>query len=165
MKKLKIPKNRFWKNDIDYHHKLNDEEKQFLNDFANTEYSNAKHPDYDEEDMSRVYDNTNTANRCLMSNPHYPDCPITHYDGDVLGKGLQYEDILLDMENIIEDVPDELYGLWKQDFTLAYDYLIQEYENKPHTGGSLMSFYVKMSKLLRWERIDRNKHGMDKSKE
>ena len=156
-KKLKIPKNRYWKNEIDYNKKLSESEKEFLRDFANTEYSNAPHDDYDSDDMKQVYSNTNAANRCLISNPHYPDCPVTYQDGDVMGKGKDYEDIMVDMENIIEDVPDELYGLWKRDFRLGYDYLIEMYTNRSLSDTSLMSFFLQMNQLLRWERLDRNK--------
>ena len=154
-KKLKIPANRYWKAEIDYSNKLSKEEKEFLHRFNNTEYSNAPHDEYSGEDMKKVYGNTNSANRCLISNSYNPNCPDTVHDGEVLGRGKDYDDVILDMNNIIEDHLSDFRDIWVRDFNTAHSYLIDDYKDKPLSETSLMQFFIKMNQLLRWERIDR----------
>ena len=63
---------RRWKIDFDYLDKLSEKDKAYLESFVQEEYGNnfnhdGKKLNKNKEQRKRVYDNTNSSNRCVLS--------------------------------------------------------------------------------------------------
>jgi len=102
--------------EVDYLHKLNDEEKEFLNSFqSETVITNFKHRGeklYDKDNRKEFYDDNNRRNRCMLSKAKATGM-IVSYSKD--SKGIQYFNHLIEQSKVYledkEGVEDALLTL------------------------------------------------------
>ena len=160
-KKLRLPNHANWKNDIDYWDKLSEEDRNWLSNVVDTEYSRSNHDDYSKNDMKRVYSDNNSSEQCIISTQYNPTRPSIYRNGEIIGSGKEMEDIYLDIENMKNRSETDLYDLWKVNPIETIDECIVEL-SRASKRHQVIYWYVQLTKVLKWERTSRRKEQKSK---